>query len=128
MKEENGGRLPEGLKFQVLCRMLKGKRLGVLMEKLNDAQCLELQRFVWEKTLEFGIRAKGRRFTQEELLARLKAAEAHKSDMVYGFVFKGLNRFNLASESPELIRAKMQEQLDLMCRVANQFIEIQMSE
>ncbi len=49
--------------------------------------------FCVEKTLEFGIRAKGRRFSQEELLGQLKAAEARKSDIVYGFVFKGLSRF-----------------------------------
>ncbi|HNR67173.1 MAG TPA: hypothetical protein PKN04_01120 [bacterium] len=120
--------LPESLKFQILCRMLKGKRLSVLMEQLDDEQCLALQSFVWEKTLEFGIRAKGRRFSQEELLGQLKAAEARKSDIVYGFVFKGLSRFSLQNDSPALIRAKMQEQVDLMCRVANQFIEIQMSE
>jgi hypothetical protein len=41
--------LPESLKFQILCRMLKGKRLSVLMEQLDDEQCLALQSFVWKK-------------------------------------------------------------------------------
>lgn len=115
-------RLKLSLYVRVLTGMLKGEAIGHWVEGLDPVQALKLQRFVYEKTLEFGIRSRGQTFSQEELLGRLKSASIHKSDITYDLISGQWTKLNGRGNSPAVIKARIGEQLDLLSRVAYQFI------
>jgi hypothetical protein len=66
-------KLRESLKLELLFRLFQKKELGSFLQRLDDDELLEARRFVWEKTIEFGIRLQGREFSHEKILRQLKA-------------------------------------------------------
>ena len=65
--------LPYSLKLTLLHALLTGERLQPLLEPLDEQSLLMAHRFVHEKAIEFGIRMRGRRFSENELLALIAA-------------------------------------------------------
>ncbi len=65
--------LPYSIKLDLLRALLCGSGLQKQLETLPPAGLLEAHRFIWEKTVEIGIKMNGRRFPQEELQAALRA-------------------------------------------------------
>ena len=120
-------KISDSLKFEIICRMLRGDKISDLIVSLDSEHCQSVQKFVWEKTLEFGIRAKGQRFSQEELLAHLKAISVQTGDRTCRVRFRTLSDLRIELNEEKLSKADIQEQVDLMCKVANQFIEVQMN-
>ena len=66
-------------KLDLLRRLFMNKPLNPLIESMDPFQVLALKKFLWEKTMEFGIRAKGTAFSKEELMTRLRALRADET-------------------------------------------------
>ncbi|HOT95952.1 MAG TPA: hypothetical protein PLG50_13045 [bacterium] len=65
-------------KLDLVRALLSGDGLQELLGLLSPLELLEAYRFVQEKTIEFGVRVRGKKFAQEEMLAELRAlGEAH---------------------------------------------------
>ncbi|HNW59756.1 MAG TPA: hypothetical protein PKI62_08790 [bacterium] len=65
-------------RLDLLRALLTGEGLEALLEPLAPPELLAAHRFVREKTVEFGIRIRGKKWAQDELEAELRAlGEAH---------------------------------------------------
>lgn len=72
--------LSVSIKLDLLRSMLMGHNLKEMVESFSESELLDVHRFIWEKTVEFGIKMYGKRFPQEELQAALRAlAELHSA-------------------------------------------------
>ena len=58
-------------KIEVLQRLFSRGEVESLLDKLQVDEVVELQRFMWEKTVEFGIKAKGKDFSRMDVTRRI---------------------------------------------------------
>lgn len=65
-------------KIQVLQCLFSGCDLELILGKLEIEELLELQRFLWEKTVEFGIKAKGANFAKADVTKRMISVSAYQ--------------------------------------------------
>ncbi len=70
--------VPPGVQLQFLRYMLMGLSPNPLMENLEATELATVYDYIWEKALEIGIRVKGDRFSQTDMLRRLKSVEQYK--------------------------------------------------
>src|SRR3990172_2405759 len=62
--------LPDSLKLEFLRKLFFGLAMETALNALTPEQMMEAHRFFWEKSLEFGIRSKGKDFKKEEITSR----------------------------------------------------------
>jgi hypothetical protein len=53
-------------KFEILYAILKGKNLGNFIDKMDKNQYLKFCQFLWETTIEMGIRTQGPQFLKKD--------------------------------------------------------------
>ena len=108
--------------LDALYHLYHGTSPSRMMENLSIEQALALEHFVWEKTLEFGIRSKGKNFSQAELLGQLRTAALQHSDTTFDSLFKGWQNTVFQIDEPAIIKARIKERIDIMAHVAMTFI------
>ena len=57
--------------IQVLQRLFNNEAVESIVDKLETEEVIELQHFMWEKTVEFGIKAKGKKFSRTEITEKM---------------------------------------------------------
>jgi len=58
-------------KVEILQRLFTNSDVGSIIDKLDVYEVVELQRFIWEKTVEFGIKAKGKDFLRADVTKKM---------------------------------------------------------
>jgi hypothetical protein len=69
MSPGNTSALSESLKLELLRRIFFDQSPRDLLQKLKPQEIVSSHHFIWEKTIEFGIHAKGLAFSREELIS-----------------------------------------------------------
>jgi len=70
-----------GVQLQFLRYLLMGLSPTPLMENMEANEIVTIYSYIWEKALEIGIRVKGNRFSQSDVIKRLKTVEQFKLDV-----------------------------------------------
>ncbi len=63
--------LSPGQKVEAVYRLLKGIPFDDLIETLSNEDVVALQKFLWDKTVEIGLRMKGKNFTRRDITGRM---------------------------------------------------------
>ncbi len=63
--------LSPGQKVEAVYRLLKGIPFDDLIETLSNEDVVALQKFLWDKTVEIGLRVKGKNFTRRDITGRM---------------------------------------------------------
>jgi len=58
-------------KLEALYRLLKGISLDDLIDGMTNQEVVALQKFVWDKTVETGVRVRGKEFDRTEITQRM---------------------------------------------------------
>jgi len=72
-------------KLEILRHLFSDTPIASFFAGLEQIEIAALKRFVWDKTIEFGIRVQGKNFSQENILKRIKrprAADTAKENML----------------------------------------------
>lgn len=78
---ENLSSVLPGTQLQFLRYMLMGQSPQSLLDAMDAADISHVYDFMWEKALEIGIRVKGERFSQADMIKRLKTVEQYKAEV-----------------------------------------------
>ncbi len=70
-----------GVQLQFLRYLLMGLSPNPLIENMEAVELAAVYDYIWEKALEIGIRVKGDRFSQTDMLKRLKSVEQYKMEV-----------------------------------------------
>ena len=74
--EKNGLRL--ATKVEVLRRLLFSLPLDALVDGLSVDEVVHLQRFVWNETVEIGLRMRGADFSRRDITSRMMSTAAYQ--------------------------------------------------
>lgn len=110
----SSGQLKLGSKVKILYNLFHGLKISPLMDELNNNEVIELQEFMWERTVEFGLLIRGANFSRKEITRKMmstsnfqkqqKCSESH-------YHCKGTYCIN---SNPECGRKKIKEHVDVM--------------
>lgn len=70
--------LPLSTRIEVLVHLIMNKPFDEIMNELNINEVVALQKFVWEKTVEIGLRLKGSSFNRKDITKRMLSTPAYQ--------------------------------------------------
>jgi len=76
IKEESGLRL--ATRVEVIRRLFLGLPFDSLVDGLSVDEVVHLQRFVWNETVEIGLRMRGPRFTRKDITSKMISTPAYQ--------------------------------------------------
>jgi len=120
---ENDTELKTGKKLEIVYFLFTGKPLGSLMDALSTREVIESQRFVWDRTVEMGIKVRGNQFDRKEITRKMTSTPKYQSqqnctERVY--YCKGTHCIH---SNPDCARNKIKQQLDVMGEVFQGYIK-----
>ncbi len=113
------------LKMELLRALLTGTALTPVLEPLPPTDLLLVHRFVWEKTLEFGIKMQGRHFPQDEIQARLRSLSQAQFSRGCPAKLKNCQLQECYMQQPGCMRAMALQQIEAMGSAVQEFLIIQ---
>ena len=69
--ENNSKMLPLPSRIEALIFLIMNKSFQEFMNRLNNNEIVALQNFVWNKTVEIGLRLKGKAFSRKDITKRI---------------------------------------------------------
>jgi hypothetical protein len=73
MTQGNTRALNESIKLELLRRIFIDQSPRDILQQLGAEEIVSSFRFIWEKTIEFGIHARGITFSQDELISHCQS-------------------------------------------------------
>lgn len=58
-------------RLDILYHLLRGEKISQLIDNLDDRSVSGVQKFMWEKTVEFGIVCRGKNFERKEVTRKM---------------------------------------------------------
>jgi hypothetical protein len=110
-------------KMELVRAMLNGSDMLPLLHNCTSLELLHVHRFVWEKTLEFGIKTKGRSFPQEELQTELRSLSQAQLSLGCPGGYKDCQIRNCYSTHPECMRTLAIQQIEVMFASVQEFFK-----
>ncbi len=116
--------LPYSTKLDLLRALFSGKGLQEPLALLSPLGLLEAHRFVWEKTVEFGIKMRGRKFPQEELQAELRTRADLRAAETCPAQLKQCRLQECAERHPACMREVAIDQILTMSAAVGDYLQI----
>ena len=70
--------LPLSARIEVLVHLIMNKPFDDILDELNINEVVALQRFVWNKTVEIGLRLKGSAFNRKDITKRMLSTPVYQ--------------------------------------------------
>jgi hypothetical protein len=112
-------------KLDLLRALLIGANFKSMLDSLSEQELLNAHRFVWEKTVEIGIKMRGRQFPQEELQAALRALAELVTAKDCPADAKQCNLRDCAERHPRCMREVATAQIVAMGAAAKEYLQLQ---
>ena len=109
-------------KVEILYHLFQGNKISPLIDELENRAIVELQKFIWEKTVEFGIKGRGKNFNRKEITRKMTPTATYQrqkrcSEPLY--YCKGTHCIN---SNPNSARKKIKEHVDVMAESIWEYI------
>lgn len=109
-------------KVEAIYRLLKSIPLDDLVDSYSNQDVVALQKFIWDKTVEIGLRMKGKEFSRKDITSRMMPTPVYQrqqgcSERVY-FCKATL----CILSNPKCARKKLKGQFQAMQEVVQEWI------
>lgn len=111
-------------KMDILYRLSNGEKVGHLIDEMDNQSVIGLQKFIWEKTAEFGIICHRKNFTRKSITRKMTPTPKYQqrqncNERVYNC--KGTQCIHSNSKCA---RQKIREHVDVMAESIHECIRI----
>ena len=114
-----------GIQLQFLRYLLMGLSPNPLMENLQPAELASVYGYIWEKSLEIGIRVKGDRFSQSDVIKRLKSVEQFKLDVGCAEPGQQCISEECFQKEPDCVKLRLKEQFNRLYNIVSEYFGIE---
>lgn len=115
--------LSSSLRLELLRVLITQDQINQLIEKLDPFELFAVHRFIWEKTIEFGIKIKGKSFPQEEINGRLKLIAKQHNEKKCPAALKSCNPIDCIKKCHDCARSIASKQIMTMCQMTKEFFQ-----
>lgn len=109
-------------KTDILYHLFHGNKISPIIDELENRAVVELQKFMWEKTVEFGIKSRGKNFNRKEVTRKMTPTSTYQKQQgcsEYQYYCKGTHCIN---SNPKCARKKIKEHVDVMAESIWEYI------
>ncbi|RPI03916.1 MAG: hypothetical protein EHM72_00125 [Calditrichaeota bacterium] len=117
--------LKPGIQLQLLRYMLTGSSPSAIIDAMQAFELIPSYQFVWEKTLELGIRIKGDHFSQSDIFKRLKTSEQYKMEIGCAEPLQRCEANDCLFQNPDCLKNKLKEQIISLYRMISEYLGIE---
>jgi|YNPNPStandDraft_1061719.scaffolds.fasta_scaffold71123_2 hypothetical protein len=121
--KNNGNSLTEGIKLLTLHLLFNGRPLSTLVDQLDDQQVVALQRFVWDTAVEFGIKARGKAFSHQEITRRMVPSAVYQKEQGCTEPTFACKASHCIRQHRDCARRKLKGQLDVMAALVQEYLK-----
>lgn len=109
-------------RVEILYNLFHGNKISPLIDQLENQAVVELQKFMWEKTVEFGIMSLGKQFDRKEVTRKMTPTPTYqKQKGCSGNPYHCKGSYCINS-NPNCARDKIKEHVDVMAESIWEFI------
>ncbi len=111
-------------RLDILYHLFRGEKISPLIDNLDNHAVSGFQKFMWEKTVEFGIVCRGKNFHRKEVTRKMTPTPIFQqkqrcSERAYNC--KGTQCLHI---NPNCARKKIKEHVDVMADLIREYIRI----
>ena len=117
--------LSPDIKLQILHNLIKDISIGPLIEDLSTEELLALKQFIWEKTVEIGIRTKGKNFSSDEITGKFVSTEVYQKQQNCKEPMAFCNSTECFKVNPLCATNRVKGQIEKMANAIQGFIKIE---
>ena len=111
-------------RFEIIYDLLYGKKIGHLIDKFDDHGVSGLQKFLWEKTVEFGIVCRGKNFDRKEVTRKMTPTTVFQLQQRCTQSIYNCEATQCIFSNPKCARKKIKEHVDVMTEVIWEYIRL----
>lgn len=109
-------------RVELLFHLFHGNKISALIDRLDNRAVAALQKFMWEKTVEFGIICRGKHFDRKEVTRRMTPTPGYQQQQECSqraYYCKGTYCIQI---NPGCARKKIKEHVEVMAQVIREYI------
>lgn len=119
----NNFHLKTGTKLKAINFILNNEPLNRIVEELSIPEIIEFQNYIWELSVEFGIKLRGKKFTRKEITRNMPSTANYQrkvgcSEKIY--YCKGTHCIN---SNPGCATKKIKIHVEIMAQVIRGYIQ-----
>jgi len=112
-------------RVEILYSLFRNEKISKLIDDLDNRDVVAFQKYVWEKTVEFGIVCRGKNFDRKEVTRKMTPTPNYQrqqgcSERMY--YCKGTHCIH---SNPNCARKKIKEHVDVMSDNIQEYIRIE---
>ena len=111
--------------LQFLRYLLTGQSPASLLDGMEATEIPPVYDFIWEKALEIGIRVKGERFSQADMLKRLKSVEQYKDQVGCKEPLQRCITNECIAQNADCVRAKLKDQFNRLYNLIAEYLGVE---
>jgi hypothetical protein len=98
----------------ILYHLFHGKKLAPYLDQFDDEALVDFQKFMWEKTVEFGIISRGKDFDRKEITHKMVPTALYKKQRNCLEEIYNCKGTHCITKHPECARNKIKEHIEIM--------------
>lgn len=114
-----------GAQLQFLRYLLMGLSPSPLMENLSAGELAAVYGYIWEKALEIGIRVKSDRFSQSDVIKRLKSVDQFKLEVGCSETGRQCLAEECFEKEPDCVKLRLKEQFNRLYSLVAEYCGIE---
>lgn len=111
-------------RLEIIYFLFHGKKVSDLIDKLDDHGASGLQKFLWEKTVEFGIICRGKSFDRREITRKMTPSSEYQLRQHCSFSLYQCKASQCVFVNSKCARKKIKEQVDVMVQAIWEYIRL----
>ncbi|MBN1349373.1 hypothetical protein JXJ21_08185 [candidate division KSB1 bacterium] len=109
-------------KLEIVYRLFMGKPLHELIDNLSTREVIEFQRFVWDRTVELGIKIRGTRFDRREITRKMIPTPNYQRQQNCNECIYYCKGTHCIHSNPSCARNKIKEHVKVMGEVFQGYV------
>lgn len=111
-------------RLEIIYHLFHGEKIGYLVDKFDDHGVSGLQKFLWEKTVEFGIVCRGKNFDRKEVTRKMTPTAVFQVQQRCTQSLYNCKASQCIFSNPKCARKKIKEHVDVMAEVIWEYIRL----
>jgi len=112
-------------RVKILYHLFHNEKISKLIDDLDNRDVVSFQKYVWEKTVEFGIVSRGKNFDRKEVTRNMTPTPNYQRQQGCSerpYYCKGTHCIH---SNPNCARKKIKEHVDVMSNAIKEYILIE---
>lgn len=111
-------------RLTILFQLFHGEKISLLIDKLDDRSVSDVQKFMWEKTVEFGIVCRGKKFDRKEVTRKMTPTPVYQLQQRCTQSVYNCKGTHCIYSNPGCARKKIKEHVDVMAESIREYIQV----